>query len=432
MAGYMVPSVISARLDAAASGHKWCTHTTWPPGYFGAPSGYLKIGAKTPNSPHQRSAVLISGGLHARELAPPDALVSFIEKLNTAYAASSDIVYPAWTAADGTVYSSFTIAWPHIQDVVERLDLYVAPVVNADGRLWVLASLPPGAPSALQRLHKDWRKNRRPAPAGKTGDWCVGVDINRNFDIVWDFKKYYTPALVAAAPKSGIDGSYDPCDPEVYIGPSAESEPETQNLAGLMRSANISYYLDVHSYGRDVLYSWGLETSQSTDADLNFADSAWDGMRDGNDPSATLYAEYVPEAHFQTARVIAQQMADYILKKAGGADPTAQSRSLYRVMMSGVQYPGSICTGLATDYCFSRWFSAATAGTPISPVMAFTLEVGGDPAKPDQDEGGFAPDYVTQYPKIEREVHAAAWSLLITVAALHFDGPRAPAPPGAH
>src|SRR5260370_39632114 len=89
-----------------------------------------------------------------------------------------------------------------------------------------------------------------------------------------------------------------------------------------------------------------------------------------------------------------------------------------------------IASGATDDYCFSRWFTAATAGTPVSPVMAFTIEVGGDPGKgADQNEGGFSPNYVTQYPKLEREIHVAAWAFLSAVSSTAFVGPQAPPAP---
>jgi murein tripeptide amidase MpaA len=422
MAGWLNSAQISGQLDTFATSSTACTRFNWAPGHAGASAGYVKVAATVAASPATRSAVLISGGVHARELAPPDAIVSFIGKLLTAYAASSAIVYPAWTSpVDGAVYDSFTIAWPQIQAVVERLDTYFAPCVNADGRDWAVTKLPPGTPKAIQDLHKGWRKNRRPAPAGRTGDYCVGVDLNRNFDILWDFNTHYDTSLTDL----DVQTSDDPCDPEVYAGPAAESEPETQNLAGLMRSANISFFVDVHSYGRDILYPWGLDTDQSTDPAQNFANTAKDHLRDGVHHSA--YGEYIPAITLAVVQAMARRMSEFILRKAGGSDPKAQARSVYKVMQSAAFY---VTSGASDDYCFSRWFTAATAGTPISPVMAFTLEVGGDPKDgPEHDEGRFTPDYVKFFPKIEREVHAALWALLTAAAATGYQPPGGPAQP---
>ena len=154
MAGYMTSAVVAANLDAMAQRFPTlCTRSgsDWAPGWSGGNSGYLKVAAVLDDSPADRWAVLITGGVHARELAPPDALVSFLENLLRAYDAQSEITYPAWTdPVAGIVYDSFIISWPWVQRIVERLDLYVAPLVNDDGRDWVLGPMRPmrrGTPS---------------------------------------------------------------------------------------------------------------------------------------------------------------------------------------------------------------------------------------------------------------------------------------------
>jgi hypothetical protein len=425
MTGFMTSAVVSGHLDALAATYpSVCTRSgpgDWAAGWSGGKSGYVKISATTPDSPSQRWPVLITGGVHARELAPPDALVSFLEKLLPAYAASSAVTYPAWTdPVGGIVYDSFTIPWPWVKGIVEMLDLYVAPLVNDDGRDFALASASP----ADQRLHKMWRKNRRPAPAGVTDPHGVGVDINRNFDVVWNFKKYFDVAL------SDIDAhcSTNPVD-DTYVGDvvsgAAESEPEAKNVANLMRTKNIAYYIDFHQLGRDVLYPWGIESNQSTDATMNFANPAWDGKRDGT--GHATYMEYIPAAMAAAAAAVAQHVSDQILAKAGGSDPRAQARSMYTAKQSAYLY---VTSGSGDDYCFSRWFTSATAGTPISPVMAFTVEIGGDPKKgADQQDGGWTPNYVSNYPKLEREIHVAAWTFLSVAAGTAFQAPSAPPSP---
>jgi Zinc carboxypeptidase len=426
MTGYMTSAVVSAHLDAlAAHNPTACTRSQpadWAPGRAGGKSGYVKIGATVPASPAQRSAVLLTGGVHARELAPPDALVSFLEKLLPAYAASSPITYPAWTdPVNHITYDSFVIPWPWVKSVVERLDLYVAPLVNDDGRDFVLAPLGAGASHAEQALHKGWRKNRRPAPSGVTDPRGIGVDINRNFDIVWDFKKFYDMAL----PNVAVHSSTNPLD-DSYTGDAAESEPEAKNVANLMRTKGISWFIDFHAFSRDVLFSWGIETNQDTDATMNFANPAWDGKRDGI-KNAT-YKEYIPTIDAATSQAMANRISNQILAKAGGADPTARARSLYTVKQSANLY---VTSGSTDDYCFSRWFTAATAGHPIPTVMSFTIEIGGDPDDgADHDEGGFSPNYVTQFPKLEREVHVAAWAFLSAVASMSAQPPSTPAAPG--
>lgn len=422
----MKSAVVSAHLDALASSYPTlCTRSAsgdWKPGWAGATSGYLKIGVTTAASPSQRWAVLITGGVHARELAPPDSLVSFLEKLLAAYAGSSAITYPSWTdPVAGIVYDSFTIPWPWVRKAVESLDIYVVPLVNDDGRDYVLATLPNPVQYDQQSQAKLWRKNRRPAPSGVTDPNGIGVDLNRNFDVVWNFPDFYNMSL------SDVDvhSSTNPLDYS-YIGPSAESEPETQNVANLMRAKDISYFLDVHAYSRDVLYSWGTETDQSTDQNMTFTNQAtWKSKRDGTHESG--YAEYIPAITAKTLEAAAQHISDQILAKAGGSSPNAQARSTYTVKQSAALY---VTTGASDDYCFSRWFAPNTGGTAISPVQAFTLEAGGDPADgPDHNEGRFTPNYVNHYPKLEREIHVAAWTFLSMAAGTNFVQPEAPPPP---
>ena len=425
MTGYMTSAVVSAHLDALATANPAvCTRSQaadWAAGRVGGKSGYVKIGATVSSSPAQRSAVLLIGGQHAKELAPPDALVSFLEKMLAAYAASAAITYPAWTdPVNNITYDSFVIPWPWVKSVVERLDLYVAPLVNDDGRDFVLTPLPASATRDEQALHKTWRKNRRPAPSGNTDPRAVGVDLNRNYDIVWKFKQFYNMSLANVAVHASTDAVA-----ENYIGDAVEAEPETKNVANLMRTKGISWFIDFHAFGRDVMFSWGIETNQNTDATMNFANPAFDGKRDGiANPG---YKEYIPAIDAGTGEGMARRISDEVLAKAGGADPQAKARSRYAVKQSADMY---VAPGTSQDYCFSRWFTAATAGHPIPTVMALTVEVGGDPKLgADHDEGGFTPDYVKHFPKLEREIHVAAWAFLSAVASMKAQPPSTPDPP---
>jgi hypothetical protein len=364
------------------------------------------------------------GGIHARELAPPDALVSLLEKLVAAYAAKASITYPSWTdPVGGIVYDAFTIPWPWVRKVVETLDLYVAPLVNDDGRDFALTPLPPGTSLAIQSLHKGWRKNRRPAPGASSDPRAVGVDLNRNFDVLWDFGKAYDTSVAA------VRSSTDPAS-ELFVGPTAdgaEAEPETKNVAGLMRTKDISFFIDFHAYSRDVLFEWGIEANQSSDAAMNFRNPVWDGKRDG--VLNTTYQEYIPTDAAAAGQAMAQRISDLVFTKAGGSDARAQARSRYTVKSAADLY---VTSGSSQDYCFSRWFTQAAQGTPIKPVMSFTIEVGGDPKEgADHDEGGFTPDYVKHFPKLEREIHVAAWAFLTAVAATNMVPASAPPAPAA-
>ena len=118
----------------------------------------------------------------------------------------------AYLAGKGLTFGNKNFSADDIQTIVNTLDIVVFPQANPDGRNYSMTVDPM------------WRKNRRTqAPNSSHGD-CVGVDINRNYDFLWDFLKYFNPmAPVATSDK--------PCDPEVYCGPSAFSNerPGTQS-----------------------------------------------------------------------------------------------------------------------------------------------------------------------------------------------------------
>jgi murein tripeptide amidase MpaA len=421
--GYHRTAGVTARLDTAVSVHgrvaghgTVATRGTWGASHEGRSAGYVKIAAATAASPPKRWSVLVTGGVHARELAPPDALVSFAERLLAAYDTATDVTYPAFTSADGIVFDAFTVTAAEVSSVVERLNLVVAPLVNPDGREFVLARLTAGDDP---NLHKLWRKNRRPKPAGETDESTAGVDLNRNFDILFDFTKHYDVSV------ADVHTSNDPHD-DSYCGPTAASEPEAANLVKLFKDERISYFLDVHSFSRSILYPWGIEANQSVDATMSFTNAKWDGKRDG--VAHTTYSEYIPATQEAAAAALASQMCADVLARAGGSGAVAKRRSTYTAKPSGAGL--YVTTGAVDDFCFSRWFTGAAAGRPIPPVVALTMESGGDPSKgPDAQDGEFWPDYRTQYPKIEREIHAAVWSFLTQIAAIPATAPSVPPPP---
>ena len=102
---------------------------------------------------------------------------------------------------------------------------------------------------------------------------------------------------------------------------------------------------------------------------------------------------------------IGRRMRDAIRDQAG-AEPTARRRSMYTVKQALGLYP---TTGTSDDYCAAlAMLDASHPGT-----YAFCLECGIDqaPDDPNDNEGGFHPDYRAKFPKIEREVHAAVLAL---------------------
>ncbi|MGH2942768.1 MAG: M14 family zinc carboxypeptidase, partial [Solirubrobacteraceae bacterium] len=298
---------------------------------------------------------------------------------------------PAFTdtaASPDVAYAAASVPAADVQRIVAGLELHVLALVNPDGRAFSQSS----AANAM------WRKNRRAPPAGST---CRGVDINRNYDIAWDFDRYYSPAGAAA-----VSASRDPCDPQVYIGPGASSEPETRNVIGLLRERRIELYVDVHSFSRKILFPWGIDDNQSDEPDQNFRNPQWDRRRDGG--FGGPYGEYIPnepaqrllDEHASLGRAMRAAIID-----GAGPDARARSRSAYDVEPSLALYPA---TGTASDYACSLQFEP---DPPAARVISYTLECGSDA----DGEGGFQP-VPAIYPKIEREVHLSLMALLLAAA----------------
>ena len=113
----------------------------------------------------------------------------------------------------------------------------------------------------------------------------MGVDINRNFDALWDFRRHF-------APDSGVSASDDPCHPQVYVGPAAASEPETRNVVWLLdRIPRTRWFIDVHSYVPAIYHTWGFDENQTSDPSMNFRNPAFDGQRGR---AGDAYREYIP------------------------------------------------------------------------------------------------------------------------------------------
>ncbi|WP_084497451.1 M14 family metallopeptidase [Nocardia amamiensis] len=270
--------------------------------------------------------VLMLGGVHAREWVPPDALISLAADLLEAFDLGTGLGYGG---------KSFTAN--EIRHVLEGVKILVYPCVNPDGRHF------------SQTVDSQWRKNRRPHP---TGGGCIGVDINRNFDFLWDH-------LTKFAADSGVNTSADPCNAAVYRGPVPESEPETRNVAWLLDAdPQIRWHVDVHSAVPVILHSWGSDDNQTAHPSQSFRNNAFDHVRGrGND---TAYGEYIPLVDLDIITLSSVQMDKAIAAVRGDNYGVAQGFGLYPT------------SGASDDYAYSRNF----ADTAKPRVYAFTVECG--------------------------------------------------------
>jgi carboxypeptidase T len=305
--------------------------------------------------------VYFLGGIHAREWGSPDICVNLVRLLTDAYKAGTGI------SQGGTSFSA-----TEIRAIVENIDVIVFPQANPDGRHHSMT------------VDHMWRKNRRPVAAGEHvcksgGGNGPGVDVNRNYDFLWDFPVKFSPLAAVAT-------STNPCK-ETYRGPGAVSEPETRNVEWLLKnSPSVGYFIDIHSFGEDILYNWGDDDDQTADPTMNFHNPAYDGKRGvldsdpGGDPKK--YREYLPKTDFDILVSLGNTLRDAI-KAAHGR--------VYTVKSSANLYPTS---GTSDDYAYSQGFLNGSK----SRVLGFTIEWG--PERSTIPES-FHPNYIDMVPIIE-------------------------------
>ena len=307
-----------AQLDAL-------THllASWFPGYFtrvqlpetsvqGRPVHALRMRT---GEGGDRRGVLVVGGTHARELMNPDAVVELAVDLLVSHANGTDIVYGGrrWSVAE-------------VRLILETLDLWLVPCINPDGRVHAMT------------VDRMWRKNR----AVNAGSACVGVDLNRNADVVWGVTQGQT--------------SCSPCS-DVYCGPHAFSEPETRNVKHLLDTRRIDTFADVHSYSELVLWPWGHAASQTHDPAQRFTTL----------PSGTCttigpagYQEHIAALDLQRHQTVGLRVVEAIAAVRGRTYANKPGVSLYPV------------TGAQSDYVYSRHIT----DPGLRKTYGFTLETG--------------------------------------------------------
>ena len=120
---------------------------------------------------------------------------------------------------------------PETKELVDNLDIFIVPVVNADGVTY------------SRYDYTSQRKNMvnycASSPTGNNDPYARntwGVDINRNFSVGSLFDGYV--------------GASTSCTSEVFAGPGEFSEPEAQNERWVQSTfPNIKFANNIHSYG---------------------------------------------------------------------------------------------------------------------------------------------------------------------------------------
>ncbi len=197
---------------------------SWEKTMAGGPNGYDLMVLKLSNSTvtGDKPDLWVEGGIHAREYVTAEAATRFAEHLLGNYGIDPDITW--------------LLDWHEIHILLQT---------NPDGRKKAESGL-------------SWRKNTDSDDGcGSSSDW--GADLNRNFDFQW--------ACCGGS-------SSDPCS-STYHGPGAASEPESaavqsyvaasfpdfrpDDLTTPAPNSTTGMFLDLHSYGGDVLSVFGFQ-----------------------------------------------------------------------------------------------------------------------------------------------------------------------------
>jgi murein tripeptide amidase MpaA len=304
----------------------------------------LRIGAGDAGS---REVLMMIGGQHAREWGSCEICINFAADLLEAYQTNQ-----------GLSYGGKRFTADQLKSIVDDLHVVVCPLVNPDGRNY----------SQTTPMGAGWRRNRNPAYSGGNS-FCIGVDLNRNYEFLFDFKNKFHPTAYAPNNVDRLSVSDDPCDPaQTFHGPSAFSEPETQNVKWLLDMfLRTRWFFDIHSYSRLVLYNWGDDENQTAERPKNFHNASFDAARGLIGDNA--YKEYLPFRDKFVAQRLAERVRDAIGAVRG--EP-------YIAQPSVALYP---TCGTSMDYSYSRHFLDPAKDK----IYSFTIEWGNE-FQPDWSE----------------------------------------------
>jgi len=268
------------------------------------------------------STILFISGAHAREWGGPDICINF----------AADLL-EAWSLGTGLTYGGTSFTSAQIKSIINNLEVIVFPDINPDGRNYSQTTVPM------------WRKNRNPASSGGQAN-KIGIDVNRNYDFLWNFPVSFAPAVQGASTLASNDPAND-----MFHGTAAFSEAESKNVRWLFEQyPRISWFIDIHSYGGDILHAWGDDENQSTQTGMNFTNPAWDGKRG---VKGDAHGEYITALELSQSQAAANAMSAAI----GGVHGQPYAVAQAFLLPGWTTYPTS---GSSEDWAMSRFFADPT------------------------------------------------------------------------
>lgn len=200
---------------------------------------------------------------------------SNVDATSDAGAAKGSALFTGMHHAREPMSTEVLIFWldAMLAEVEEKGDRSSAATLLATRQVWMLLVVNPDAYEANRRSDPSgggWaRKNRRTAGGCSHTDDRLGVDLNRNYDFMFDVD---------------VEGSDpEPCE-EDYRGPSPFSEPETAAVRDLVEArgnagAPFRTALNYHSFGRAINVPFSNKHADQPQAlDAAIIDGLVDGM----------------------------------------------------------------------------------------------------------------------------------------------------------
>jgi murein tripeptide amidase MpaA len=275
---------------------------------------------------NDKQYIYFTSGIHARERGGPDNLIYFI----------SDLLY-ANEHRIGLTYGNKVYSNKDVKTALGAGIVFI-PMTNPDGVYYD------------QSRSNLWRKNRNTLSSHRGEPLSIGVDLNRNFDFMWNYTRYFDPSV---SPASNNPSS------QAFYGTGPFSEPETKNIAWIYDVyPNIRWFIDVHSAAGTLLYSWGDDVDQSHDPSQNLFNPTYDGKR--GVVSDEVYKEYIDQEDWDNVRVQANRTTNAIFSAGGRTYIPQQAVGLYPT------------SGASDDWSFSRWHKDKS----VNKVYGYTMEFG--------------------------------------------------------
>ena len=198
-------------------------------------------------NPNAKKQVLVSAGLHGREYLTPLLVMKQLEFYLTYYDVGHYSHIPYATLFEEVCFYVIPMNNPDgIMLSQEGIGSLTDPTLRATVEGIYYSDLSAGLTSQtnINKYLQYWKANAR------------GVDLNRNFDALWE--EYFNYSLPSFAQ---------------YKGPSAASEPETQATVALIESlSNLVSVLCIHSQGEVLYWNCGQEPSL-LDSTLDFTEA---------------------------------------------------------------------------------------------------------------------------------------------------------------